>query len=204
MCGFLKRGVKDSGVFDGFGEELVVMADLFHVIYNIGLGISEKHPLKWEFLNAISDALTTSDKADIEAWRSTMNRDGWTDDEIADAMSRGTLRKYLHTIGDEEAKTKAIERVEDIVQIFAGKWDPTSSTTVLANPETVKAIGRLKELIRNDQIGDPEGVTMYFCLDSSAKVKKYYTSRGSSQLESFWKSLEVIFNGPNCSPEGLI
>ena len=127
------------------------MADLFHVIYNIGLGISEKHALKWEFLNAISDALTTSDKADIEAWRSTMNRDGWTDDEIADTMSGGTLRKYLHTIGDEDAKTEAIERVEAIVQIFAAKWDPTSGKSVLANPETVKAIDRLKELIRNHQ-----------------------------------------------------
>jgi hypothetical protein len=200
----LKFGVRDSGIFNGFGDELMVMADLFHVIYNIGLKIPEKHPLKWEFLKALSDALTTADKNDIDSWRATMKvKEGVSDDEVTKMMSKGSLRKYLHTVGDEEGRSKSLDSLEKVINLFATKFDPKTNLSVLGSSEVVGAVNRLKELIANDMIGDPKGVTLYFCLDEGAPTRKYYTSRGSSQLESFWKSLEVIFNGPNSSPEWI-
>ena len=101
--------MRDPEIFDGFGDELMVMADLFHVIYNIGLKIPEKHSLKWEFLKALSDALTTADKNDIDSWRATMKvKEGVSDDEVTKMMSKGSLRKYLHTVGDQEGRAKSL------------------------------------------------------------------------------------------------
>ena len=52
-------------------------------------------------------------------------------------------------------------------------------------------------------LGDPEGETVYYCYDKNAPYKRYYTVRGSSQLESFWRILEDLFNGPNTSVEWI-
>ena len=106
-------------------------------------------------------------------------------------MSKGSLRKYLHTVGDQEGRAKSLASLDKVINLYASKFDPKTDLSVLASSEVVGAVNRLKEFIENDMIGDPKGVTLYFCLDEDAPTRKYYTSRGSSQLESFWKSLEV-------------
>jgi hypothetical protein len=52
-----------------------------------------------------------------------------------------------------------------------------------------------------DTLGDPIDTQLYYILDDQSPTPRYLTTRGSSQLENFWKQLEIVFTGSNMSPE---
>ena len=88
-------------------------------------------------------------------------KEGVSDDEVTKMMSKGSLRKYLHTVGDQEGRAKSLASLDKVIKLYASKFDPKTNLSVLASSEVVGAVSRLKEFIENDMIGDPKGVTLY-------------------------------------------
>jgi len=93
---YLKHGGKDGGSFKGFdidGHELLVLADPFHMIKNVGDTLVSKHPLRNKFIGALTDILFALDERNVEFWKEHLIKSGRaTEAEVSGVWDLGKLR----------------------------------------------------------------------------------------------------------------
>jgi hypothetical protein len=115
---FLKRG-NAGGSFTGFDDAnhiMLVLADPFHVIYNVGLTMRTKHAMNQKFMGQLTDALFALDEDNEAYWEEYLVQSGRaTKRDLKDGKWRAYLRrncrKYMHTLGDEDEKASRIAKV---------------------------------------------------------------------------------------------
>jgi len=200
---FLRRG-NTAGTFTGFGNDMLVLADPFHIIYNIGLTMRAKHPMTQSFMGLLTDILFEQDESCIEFWSNHLVQSGRaTTEEVKSGKFRSYMRRrvrrYLHPLHDDAKKKSRIDKIWALLAKFTSKLD--SSNHPCFTESTYTAIQGLVKAIEDDTLGDPTEEQLYYILDPESPTPRYLTSRGSSQLESFWKKLEKCFTGTNSSPE---
>ena len=163
---------------------------------------------------ALTDILFVHDESDVKVWKNHLVESGRATEaqkkgEWNMAEFRDHVRRYLPLIPDginekEDAKrvseqTKVCDAITTLYQSFSTKTDEHGKNCFTS--DTLKHVNALVAAVRDSHLGDPSNVQLYYIVNRDSATPSYYTCRGSSQLENFWKQAEQCFSGPNTSPE---
>jgi hypothetical protein len=163
---------------------------------------------------ALTDILFTCDESDIEVWKTHLNDPGLASnrEQIGNldmVKLRKSVRRYLPLLPDglddeeDKLRTAKIHELCGKIMTLYAEYSTKSDTKGKScfSDDSLKKVEVLCNALRTGLLGDPANVQLYYTKKSGSKIPKYYTCRGSSQLENFWKQLERIVTGPNSSPE---
>ena len=75
---------------------------------------------------------------------------------------RQRCRRFMHTIGDEDAKK---DRIEALTSLYTKYEFELDGAPLFVNPEATKKFKAMLKLIEKDQLGDPDDTPMYLIVN---------------------------------------
>ena len=186
-----------------FHDELEVLKDPFHVLYDYGNACLGTHHSKPAFLNEMALAMLAIDERDKSFWKERLVEEGdYTAEELErkpDAWWKTRCRRWFPSSSDE-----LWERMDAVYNKFEDAIDATNTGKRLFRAEDMARIHRTTHmLIKKGLLGDPASENMYFLTSEDGENPRFKTKRGSGQLEALWRAMEKICTGPMCSPETI-
>ena len=146
-CGVAELMKIGNDVFDGFGDELLCLADPFHVIYNIVRATPTKHPLHKESAGALTDLFLPSYEDDKQLWIKKLIESGEATESEVNGNFRGSpwrrhCRRLMVTVGDTDGIAELKGNLDKLLKEYNDKVDKNQNS--LITPDARKAVKRAK------------------------------------------------------------
>jgi len=176
-----------------------IKLDPFHWMDRYARVLPITHVLFPAFMACLRDALFYLDQGDVTASRLEMVQRGM-DTEAAERIPKQYFTKRNRCRRSIPPRLELAVRVQAVFEVFVGLTD--SDGILLLKEKALLKHAQCMEHVWSGCLSDIPGMPMYYERRSSASgYTRYFTLRGTSQLECYHRWLRACISGSQLAPE---